>query len=158
MSLQNQNHNQELDWDAPIPDMPPQTTIPEGEYFFRVTGAKRGEWGLTVNKVGGSKYMDLTLEIFDDGGNSLGDVNDKLTLHPSFVWKIRDFWRSVGCEVIEGQPFQAPWGRIFGQQGRCKLSIREWQNKKKETCEANNVKEYLVADGQTMPTTDDQAF
>lgn len=157
MSLQNQNHNQELDWDAPIPDMPQWTTIPEGEYFFRVTGAKRGEWGLNVNKVGGSKYMDLTLEIFDDNGNSLGDVNDKLTLHPSMLWKIRAFWRAVGCEVVEGQPFQAPWGRIFGQQGRCKLTIREY-TKDKEKREANNVKEYLVADGQTMPTTDDQAF
>ncbi len=151
MNLQNQNHNQELDWDAPIPDVPEWTVIPEGTYFFQVVGAARGQWDEKVNRVGGSKYMDLSLQITDAQGISYGEIKDKLTLHPSMIWKIRQFWRAVGEPVIEGQPFQAPWGRILGARGQCKLVIREYTNKDGEKKEINNVKEFIVEDQAQQP-------
>lgn len=137
-------NSQELDWDAPIPDVPAWTVIPEGTYFFQVTSAARGEWNEKTNKVGGSKYMEITLNITDAEGGIYGEIKDKLTLHPSMIWKIRQFWRAVGEPVIEGQPFQAPWGRILGTRGQCKVVVREYTNKDGEKKEINNVKEFIV--------------
>ncbi len=158
MTQYQQNHNIDLDWDTAIPDAPPIVIIPPGTYYFRVVAAKRSEWALTVNKIGGCKYMDLTLQIQDQAGEILGEVNDKLTLHPIMLWKIRQFWTSVGEQVVDGQPFVPPWGRITGAGGWCKIKTRTYTNKHGEEREANDVEEYLAPASPAVSQANDVPF
>ena len=131
-------------WGA-IADVPPPKPLEAGEYCFRVVKMTKGIWAQTT-KLAGSARADLELRLWNADGTT-GECRATLTLHPSFAWKVRSFWKCVGENVVDGQPFLPDWDSIVGRVGRCKVSLREYTSTRdNQKHQAPDVEAWLAPD------------
>ena len=143
-----------LDWETPIEDTGDgNKPIPPGRYPFRVIKAERAIWdhGKNMN----CKYMDLTLELTLPDGET-ATLYDKLTLARPLLFRIRQFWRAVGANVVAGQAFVPDWDAIVGQEGTVEIEEREYTGRDGTVKKSPNVKSYL--EPSDSPKTDLLSF
>ena len=116
------------DYDDAIPDdpAPDYKPLPEGVYHFKVTEFERSVWPNSAKKLHGAKKIDLTLSLWNDNGDE-GRGDGTLTLHPSTNYKVRQFFRAIGCNVVSGQPFVPRWDLVLGAEGMTKVKTRKWK-------------------------------
>ena len=133
-----------IGWDDQLDDIPQEefVVLKPGKYHFKVTGFERAEWG-PQTKLAGYRYAAIDLRFFnDENEESIG--NDKLTLHPKHLWRVRAFFKSIGCDVEEGKPFVPNWMNVLGAEGDCMVRNRKWTSTRdgKEYV-SNEVEKYL---------------
>lgn len=131
-------------WNDAIEDVPREEikVLPEGEVSFRVVSLTRKQWGEQVRVVGGRPYAEVGLSLIDANGDE-GYAKVNLTLMPRFAWRIREFGVSIGDQVLNGQPYQINWGALVGREGRCRIKVREWQDKEGNKRQGNDVVSFL---------------
>ena len=133
-----------LDWNDQLADVPQEefVVLKPGQYHFKVTNFTRQEWPAGT-KFEGFKYAEITLRFTNaEGDESTG--KDKLTLHPKCLWRIRAFFRAIGCKVEHGQPYTPEWNRVLGGEGECMVKISTWTSTRDGKKYVNNdVEKYL---------------
>jgi len=133
-----------IDFDSALEDIPQEefVILKPGKYHFKVTAFQRATWGAST-KLAGYNYAAIDLRFSNaDGDESTG--NDKLTLHPKHLWRVRAFFKAIGCKVEQGVPFVPPWAIVIGAEGDCMVRNREWTSTR--DCKkyvSNEVEKYL---------------
>jgi len=115
------------EWGA-LPDIPKPEPLKPGEYCYRVTKLTKGRWA-EGTKVAGIARADLDLRVWNAEG-AAGECRATLTLSRDFAWKAREFWKSAGENVVDGQDFIPDWDSAVGRVGRCRVSLREYVSRK----------------------------
>lgn len=156
MTQYNQNFVSQ-DYEDAIPDTPPPEykPLPEGTYHFKVTDMTRSVWPDSAKKLHGAKRVELTLRFWNDNGDE-GEGDGILTLHPQTNYKVRQFFRSIGCNVVSGQPFVPEWNKVRGAEGLCKVKTRTWKRDDKEYF-ANSCDEWLEPSAKAQPVINSPA-
>lgn len=139
------DNNVKLGWDDQLDDIPQEefVVLKPGKYHFKVTGFQRAEWGQGT-KLAGCRYAAIDLHFSNaDGEESTG--NDKLTLHPKHLWRVRAFFKAIGERVEEGKPFVPNWLNILGAEGECMVRNRDWTSTRDgKKYVSNEVEKYLA--------------
>lgn len=133
--------------------------IPDGTYRFVVKDFQRGRH---QQKPGGSipscNKATLTLTIFDDAGNRLGEVTENLFLVRSLEWKIAAFFRSIGRKK-HGEKIVPEWNAVRGAQGMVEIYVDTWHKREDppgvDTGKSNKVKAFIDADEPQVPKDKD---
>lgn len=132
-----------IGWDDQLDDIPQEefVVLKPGQYHFKVTGFERSEWG-PQTKLAGYRYAAIDLRFSNNEEESTG--NDKLTLHPKHLWRVRAFFKAIGCDVEEGKPFVPNWANVLGAEGECIVRNREWTSTRDgKKYVSNEVERYL---------------
>lgn len=153
------NENDAIPTDAPVEYEGGFSVIPEGEYFFKVLSVERKQSEGGPNSPPHTK-MNMTLQIENAEGHSLGQVKDDLPMFMKFVWKYNDFAKSIGMVKPDEKNIFVDWKNVPGSEGKCKLTIRKYEKRDGTTGEQNQVK-YLIPspdaatfDPDSMPSSD----
>ena len=107
-----------------------------------MTNFQRETWG-PQTKLAGCNFAAIDLRFTNaDGEESTG--NDKLTLHPKHLWRVRAFFKAIGCNVEEGKPLVPNWANVLGAEGECMVRNREWTSTRDgKKYVSNEVEKYL---------------
>jgi hypothetical protein len=135
------NNNQPLGWDDAIDDIPQDefVLLPPGEYTFIVENMERKE--MTTQKLGTVRVADLSLKFSDETYESYGHIN--LMLHPKTLWKIREFFKSIGEKVESGKPFAPRWNAVIGSTGKCMVKNGSFVGRDGHKYSTNEVEKFL---------------
>ena len=137
-------YSEKIGWDSVIEDIPQEefVVLKPGQYHFKVTNFQRETWG-PQTKLAGYNFAAIDLRFTNaDGEESTG--NDKLTLHPKHLWRVRAFFKAIGCNVEEGKPFVPNWANVLGAEGECMVRNREWTSTRDgKKYVSNEVEKYL---------------
>lgn len=142
--------NQSFNFEDELPDIPQSeyTILTPGEYEFTVMDIERKE--IDSKKLGGIvKVADVQLRFSDGQQEGMGHCN--LMFHSKTVWKVREFFASIGQTVERGQPFKPNWN-IIGQTGRCLVKSGSYVSRQDgKTYKTNEVEKFLAADEEELP-------
>ena len=132
------------DFDEALPDPGDgggQPLLPAGNYHFQVVKMLRGRQ--EKGKCAGAKSVELTIKVSDEEQNS-ATWKELLILHRNTIFKVRQFFLSIGQEVVEGKPFQPDWNAVQGVTGEAEVEINEYvSTKDNQTHQNNRVKRWL---------------
>ena len=126
-----------LGWDDIINDgekYPERVVLEPGDYDFKVTKFERG-----ISK-NGNNMAELELEIKD--GEKTAIVKDWIALTDKTMWKVANFFRSVGLKK-HGEKTKMRWKESIGKTGRCTLTKVKLESKNGTPYDANQIHEYL---------------
>ena len=87
---------------------------------------------------------------FDGGDKGTTTVTERLYLLKSMQWKLTEFFRCLGQQVVTGQPFQPNWN-IVGKTGIAELSVHQYTNRNGEERTNNQVKRFKAPEDGTTP-------
>ena len=138
------NGNRAIGWEDQLEDFPQEryVVLPKGRYTFTVEGFERKQW--TSGKLAGANYAELALRLNDAELEGTARVN--LTLHPRTMFKVREFFKSIGEDVEDGRPFAPKWNRVMGSRGRCLVEPRAFKGRDGKDMESNDVTSFLPPD------------
>lgn len=121
--------------------------LPDGIYPFVVKDFERGR--VKNGKNAGANQAVYTLHVTRPD-NVTADIQYRLPLIDSMVWKASAFFKAIGAVKAEaGEQTTFPWDGVVGMKGRCELSTREWTNDEGKTYKNNDVDRVLPATGDT---------
>lgn len=130
-----------LDWDDVIQYTESSfVLLPAGEYPFTVTGFDRQNFDGS-DKVPPCKMAVLHLAV-DGGDQGTANVDERLYLHTSMMWKLSEFFTAIGQLQKDGS-VRMNWNAVPGSTGRVKLSVNQYKNKKGEDRTNNRVEHFL---------------
>lgn len=129
----------EYDWDDEIVKDSDFTLIPEGDYNFTVVAFERGRHEGS-NKLPPCNKAIVTLRIALPDG-STQELKNNLFLHSKCEGLLSAFFTAIG-QKRKGEPLRMNWGAVIGSTGRCKITIRTWQNNYGEDMQSNEVKKF----------------
>lgn len=117
--------DQALGWDDAIEgsgsDFEP---VPAGEYGFRVVSMER-QYHNGSDKMAPCPVARIEIELTD--APRAAHLFDRLFLNKKTMWKIVDFFTSIGLhDKGDDKPFKPDWTRIAGRCGRCRVKTREY--------------------------------
>lgn len=70
-------------------------------------------------------------------------IKERLTMHTDFLWKINQFFTSIGLRK-PGQPsYKLEFGKVKGSSGVAMLKVRPWTNDQGEKKHINAVDRFL---------------
>lgn len=132
-----------LDWDDEIQYIESNfVLLPAGEYPFTVTGFDRQNFDGSA-KVPPCKMAVIHLAV-DGGDLGTADVDERLYLHTSMLWKLSEFAVGIGqMEPVEGAAVRINWNAVPGSAGRVKLAVNKYTNKNGEERTNNRVEHFL---------------
>lgn len=139
----------EYDWDDEIVKDSDFTLIPEGDYNFTVVAFERGRHEGS-NKLPPCNKAIVTLRVALPDG-SAQELKHNLFLHSKCEGLLSAFFMSIG-QKRKGEPLRMNWGAVIGSTGRCKISIRTWQNSYGENMQSNEVKKFYEPPVQQTAT------
>ena len=135
------NNGVPLDWDDEIQYTESSfILLPAGEYPFTVTGFDRQNYDGS-EKIPACKMAVLHLAV-DGGGQGTANVDERLYLHTSAMWKLSEFFVSIGQLQKDGA-VRMNWNAVPGAAGTVKLSVNKYTNKKGEERTNNRVEHFL---------------
>ena len=136
--------NQNIGWDDALPDIPQEefTLLAPGQYEFVVTNMERKE--MTTPKLGTVRVAEVQLRFSDGQLEGTGKVN--LMLHPKTLWKVREFFASIGDAVEKGRPFVPKWNNVIGRSGKCLVKNGAFTGRNGEKYQTNEVDKFLEPD------------
>ena len=112
-----------MDWNDSIQDDGQEFVIlPEGEYFFTVSGFERGHFPGSA-KIPPCNKATLTLDIENDMGAATARTD--LILYRTLEWRIASFFRSIGMKK-HGEKVVMDWNRVIGARGRAHIKPRSY--------------------------------
>ena len=133
---QEQEQERELGWDDEISrDGDDFIVLPPGEYPFRVKMFERGRHNGS-EKLPPCNVAKLSVEI-DGSEKGKTIVWHRIHLHSITEGMICQFFRAIGARKA-GQSLRMNWSAVPGATGRCKVGIREYNDKK-----YNEIKTFL---------------
>ena len=147
----------ELGWDEVIEnDGPEFTTLPSGDYDFRVTSFERGRYN------GGDKLPACnmaTVNIQIEGSAGISTIRHRLYLHSSTEGLLCAFFTGIGLRK-HGERLRMDWNRVTGARGRAKVGVRKWTGNDGREYEGNEIiKFYDPEDAKAKaPAAAAQAF
>lgn len=100
--------------------------VPDGDYWFTVTGFERGWYEARP----GSKFascnqaeIEFTIEWINDAGEQRRNkIVYKLKLSRKLQWIIYEFFESTGLRKKGDGTTKMPWNEIIGKTGICEVS------------------------------------
>jgi len=120
----------ELGWNDTIENDSSFTEIEDGEYNFEVKSWKKGRHEPKPgSKLPPCNKAILDVEIYDDDGRSLGNIDHNLFLHSRTEGLICQFFRSIGSRK-HGEKLQMNWNTVPGSKGRCKIKNKTEDSRK----------------------------
>ena len=130
-----------ISWDDVLEDIPQEeyTVLEPGEYTFEVTSMERKQWDR--GKLAPAKYAEIRLRFAD--GDVRGSGKENLTLHPRTLWRVREFFKSIGEKVEDGKPFAPNWANVIGATGRCTVKNGSFTGRDGEVKKTNEVGKFL---------------
>lgn len=129
------------DWDDEIQnDETRLITLPEGEYYFKVTKFERGKFPGSA-KIPPCNKAILTLETRTDDGVAVTTVD--LILASVLEWKIASFFTSIGMKK-PNEKIRMDFNGAVGKSGRAYFKPRTWIGNDGNQHEANNVERFLA--------------
>lgn len=129
-----------LDWEDEIQYTESSfLTLPAGEYPFTVVSFDR------QNYDGGSSVPPCKMAVLhlavDGGDRGTANVNERLYLHTTMLWKLSEFFHAIG-QLRKDGAVQMNWNAVPGATGRVKLVVNEYEkNGQKRT--NNRVERFL---------------
>jgi hypothetical protein len=147
-----EEHNDGFDWNAELPPPKEFELMPEGDAEFEVLKLERtrkemGKLG-TVNVA----IVTLMVKSLVDPKADSKTIEDKLSLHPKTVFKLYQFFASIGQynhgAVENGKPFTPNWAKIVGKGGYCVLEHNKWIGRDKKEHVNEQVSAYLDSKGR----------
>ena len=143
------NNGVPLDWDDEIQYTESSfILLPAGEYPFTVTGFDRQNYDGS-EKIPACKMAVLHLAV-DGGGQGVANVDERLYLHTSAMWKLSEFFVSIGQLQKDGA-VRMNWNAVPGAVCTVKLSVNKYSNKKGEERTNNRVEHFLPPVRQPAP-------
>jgi len=141
-----------LDWDDEIQYTESSfVLLPTGEYPFTVTGFDRQNFDGS-SKIPACKMAVLHLAV-DGGDRGTANVDERLYLHTSMLWKLSEFVVSIGqMEPVEGATVRINWNAVPGSTGLVKISVNKYKNKNGEERTNNRVEHFLPPEGGRTAT------
>ena len=134
--------NKELyDYDDALPDTGDgqgQPLLPAGIYQFKVLKMLRSR--MEKGKCAGAKSVELTIKI---PGTDQAVLKETLILHRNTVFKVRQFFRAIGQQVEDGQPFRPDWSQVQGATGEVEVEVNEFTGNDGKLHQNNRVKRWL---------------
>lgn len=112
----------ELGWDDEISKESEFTTLPDGDYDFKVKGFERSR-SKGSEKIPPSNMAILDIEVTNGKESTM--IKEYLVLHTKLEWKLSQFFRSIG-QKKPGESLKMNWSLVPGSQGRCKVIIEEY--------------------------------
>lgn len=140
----------EYDWDDEIVKDSDFTLIPEGDYNFTVVAFERGRHEGS-NKLPPCNKAIVTLRIALPDG-STQELKHNLFLHSKCEGLLSAFFTAIG-QKRKGEPLRMNWGAVIGSTGRCKITIRTWQNSYGEDMQSNEVKKFYPPEDNAAQQT-----
>lgn len=140
-----------FDWNAPLPPPQERVTLPEGDAKFEVLDLKRER--KEMGKLGTVNVAVVTLLVTSLVAPEASDkMEENLPLSPSMVWKLYQFFASIGQyqhgDVEGGKPFTPNWGKVKASEGFCTIKMRDWTTKKGEARKSPQIDQFLDAQGR----------
>ncbi len=137
-----------LDWDDEIQYTESSfILLPAGEYPFTVTGFDRQNFDGS-EKIPACKMAVLHLAV-NGGDKGMANVDERIYLHTSVMWKLSEFFVSIGQLQKDGSAHMN-WNAVPGAAGTVKLSVNKYTNRKGEERTNNRVEHFLPPEnGQT---------
>ena len=123
---QYQRNDRALGWDEEIVNDEAYTLLPEGEYPFRIISLERGRYDGS-DKMPSCNVAILGIEVEDPSTGSKVKIIHRLYLHTGSEGQIGEFFVSIG-QKRKGEPLKMNWNTVVGASGRCKLSIRAYND------------------------------
>ena len=129
-----------MDWNDSIQDDGQEFVIlPEGEYFFTVSGFERGHFPGSA-KIPPCNKATLTLDIENDMGAATARTD--LILYRTLEWRIASFFRSIGMKK-HGEKVVMDWNRVIGARGKALIKPRSYTGKNGDERQVNNVESFI---------------
>ncbi len=137
------NENEFISWDGAFEAEENQfITLPEGTYPFEVTGMERKVYDGNSDKIpNGAPYAEVSVKLTAPDGQS-STVRERLYLLKKFQWKLTQFFKSIGEQVVVGQPFKPNWNAVVGGKGQATVTVNHYTKDGEERTN-NRIKEYL---------------
>ena len=133
------DNERELGWNDEISnDGNEFVLLPPGDYDFTVTDFVRGRHNGS-DKLPPCNKAELSLYIQSDKGNVT--IKHNLFLHTKTEGMLSAFFCAIG-QKKHGEPCKPNWDKVRGSRGRCKIGIREWENKSGEKMQSNEIKRF----------------
>lgn len=140
-----------LDWDDEIQYTESSfILLPEGEYPFTVTGFDRQNYDGS-EKIPPCRMAVLHLAV-DGGDQGTANVDERIYLHTSVMWKLSEFFVSIGQLQKDGS-VRMNWPAVPGSTGRLKLSVNKYVSNRDGKERTNNRVEHFLPPeaGQPAP-------
>ena len=135
--------NRIMDWNDTISsDAKEFVTLPEGDYYFTVTGFERARFPGSA-KLPACNKASLSLDIDNDRGIATARVD--LILYRTLEWKIASFFSSIG-QKKQGETVSMNWDKVVGARGRAHIKPRKYTSRYGDEREANSVEYFIPCD------------
>lgn len=137
------------------------TLLPAGEYPFIVTNFERSNYTPGPNsKAPACNMAVITVKVTAPNGEET-TLKEQFLMYEKMKWKLSQFFVSIGQQKV-GEPLRPNWGGLLGAQGKLKLIVNDYKDKKTgEEKQNNRVDRYLEPEtpnyqtaapqGQQMP-------
>lgn len=131
--------DRELAWDDEIEKDSEFVLIPEGDYFFTVSGFERGRHeGSEKLPPCPKAIIKLRVELPD---GSTQELTHNLFLHSKCEGLLSAFFVGIG-QKKHGEKLRMNWNNIIGARGRCKIILRGWTGRNGEAMQSNEIKKF----------------
>lgn len=141
MSEERNNVMMELDWDSEIEYIESQyTLLPDGKYPFTVKNFDRQRWDGSA-KIPACKMAVLHMSV-DGGSLGIANVDERMYLHSSMMWKLSEFFTSIGM-LQEGGRVKMDWNAVPGATGVVEIEVNKYKDKNGNDKTNNKVKKFL---------------
>lgn len=135
------NNRDMFDYDDALPDTGDgqgQPLLPAGNYQFKVLKMLRSR--MEKGKCAGAKSVELTIKV---SGTDQAVWKETLILHRNTVFKVRQFFKAIGQQVEDGQPFRPDWSQVQGATGEVEVEVNEFTGNDGKLHQNNRVKRWL---------------
>lgn len=131
--------DRELSWDDEITkDSSDFILLPAGDYNFMVESYERARFAGSEKMPACNKAI---LKIRIDSADGAAFINHSLLLHSRTEWSLSEFFASIG-QKKKGENLRMNWPMVPGSTGKCKVSIRNWNDRDGNERQSNEIKKF----------------
>lgn len=119
------------------------TLLPEGEYPFIVTNFERSNYTPGPNsKAPACNMAVISVKVTAPNGDET-TLKEQFLMYEKMKWKLSQFFVSIGQQK-KGEALRPNWQALLGAQGKLKLIVNDYKDKKTgEDKQNNRVDRYL---------------
>lgn len=119
------------------------TLLPEGEYPFIVTNFERSNYTPGPNsKAPACNMAVISVKVTAPNGDET-TLKEQFLMYEKMKWKLSQFFVSIGQQK-KGEALRPNWQALLGAQGKLKLIVNSYKDKKTgEDKQNNRVDRYL---------------
>ncbi len=143
-----QNQNAEMGWDGTIDYAESFTVLPEGDYQFRVTNITQARHEGSA-KIPPCKKIIAEFTLISPDGQE-GSAKENFLLHSNMVWKLSQFFVSVGMMQKNQKGFQMKWMETIGKTGMCRVSVNKYTGTDGQEHQNNRIEKFYPAEEKPL--------